>query len=55
MKIKFTEHRHLDALSRTVTPGDTLESPTDAPADLLQAYVDNGVAEITTGEERTND
>lgn len=45
MKIKFTKHRDLDALSRVVKPGDTLESSANIPESLLQAYVDNDIAE----------
>ena len=44
MKITFTKFRDLDALSRTVRPGDTMESPADAPEELLRAYVNNGIA-----------
>lgn len=44
MKIEFIAPRDLDALSRSVMPGDVLESPKDAPEELLQAYVGNGIA-----------
>lgn len=44
MKIEITKTRDLDALSRIVKPGDVLESPKDAPEELLQAYVNNGIA-----------
>jgi len=44
MKIEFTASKELIDLARTVKPGDTLEAPKDAPEELLQAYVDNGIA-----------
>jgi hypothetical protein len=44
MKIEFTDHRELIDIGRTVKHGDVLESPLDAPEDLLQAYVSNGIA-----------
>jgi hypothetical protein len=43
MKIKFTEHREL-AGGKTVKPGDEFESPRDGSDDLLQAYINNGIA-----------
>ncbi len=46
MKIEFISHRDLLELARTVKPGDTLESPTDAQEELLQAFVNNGIAKI---------
>ena len=44
MKIEFTKPRELVDLARTVKPGDLLESPKDAPEELLRAYVQNGIA-----------
>ena len=44
MKIEFTTSRDLDALSRTVKPGDVLESSPDIPEEVLQAYGGNGIA-----------
>lgn len=44
MKITFIENRTLDALNRTVSIGDTLESSDSVPEELLQAYVSNGIA-----------
>lgn len=46
MKIRFTQHREL-ASGKIVQPGDTLESPKDGSDELLQAYVDNGVAVVS--------
>jgi hypothetical protein len=46
MKIEFTKSRQLDAISRTVKPGDVLESSATIPEALLQAYVSNGIAKI---------
>jgi hypothetical protein len=43
MKIEFTQYRTLDEISRTVKPGETLQSP-DVPDRLMQAYVRNGIA-----------
>jgi hypothetical protein len=43
MKIKFTQLREL-ADGRIVNLGDTLESPKDGSDELMQAYVDNGIA-----------
>jgi hypothetical protein len=48
MKIEFTKFRTLDTIARTVKPGDTLESPKDAPDELLRAYVTNGIARDIT-------
>jgi hypothetical protein len=48
MKIEFTKHRHLNALARTVNPGDVLESSSNIPETLLQAYVSNGIATVVT-------
>lgn len=45
MKIVFTQHRELTD-GKTVKPGDTLETSKAAPDELLQAYVNNGVAVI---------
>jgi hypothetical protein len=47
MKITFTAHRDLDAIARTVAPGDTLESSATITEALLQAYVDNGIAKVS--------
>ena len=44
MKIEFTKHRHLNSLSRTVTPGEILESSNTISESLLLAYVSNGIA-----------
>ena len=44
MKIEFTQYRKLDDLSKTVAPGVTMESPADAPEELLRAYITNGIA-----------
>lgn len=44
MKVEFKRPGELVDLSRTVKRGDILESPQDAPEELLQAYVNNGIA-----------
>jgi hypothetical protein len=54
MKIEFTQHRQLDALSHTVLPGDTLQSP-DVPDELMQAYVNNGIAKDITPTSPSSD
>jgi hypothetical protein len=51
MKIEFTENQELIDLARTVNRGDTLVSPSDAPEELLQSYVANGIAkEVGVGQ-----
>lgn len=54
MKIQFTQRRELSG-GRKVAPGDTLQAPQDAPEDLLQSYVDNGIADIQSTNEVTTD
>ena len=44
MRIEFTKHQELLDIGRSVKPGDVLESPKDAPEELLQAYVNNNIA-----------
>jgi len=46
MKITFTQHRELSG--RKVRLGDTMTSPADGTDDQLQAYITNGIAELTT-------
>lgn len=46
MNIQFTAHRYLDELGRTVSPGETLAASATISAELLQAYVNNGIATI---------
>lgn len=56
MKIEFTEHRNLDELGRIVKPGEVIESSETVSKDLLQAYVNNGIArEITPGKPKIID
>ena len=44
MKIEFTAYRELDAITRKVFSGDTLESSDTVSEDLLRSYVSNGIA-----------
>jgi hypothetical protein len=48
MKIEFIKHRHLNSLSRTVKPGEIIESSSNIPESLLLAYVSNGIAKAVT-------
>jgi hypothetical protein len=50
MKIEFIKHRHLNSLSRTVKPGEVIESSSSIPESLLLAYVNNGIAKDISKE-----
>jgi hypothetical protein len=55
MKIEFTKCRQLDALNITAYPGTHLEASETVPAELLQAYVSNGIAVVVPDKPTKND
>lgn len=51
MTIIFNQYRVLDALKRTVKPGDTLSASPDVPEELLLAYVQNEIAVMASPDQ----